>query len=209
MYDLSISFKARPDYIDSGLHAAITGRPSRNLDLWMCGTDYVKESYSRHSNDAGISVIEGVMVLYDGDTGTLALAKSLGLPVVLVADASVMAQNPAALVKGFADFDKDVDIAGLILNKVSSQRHAERIKAALDKMVFGALLRSRSISIPERHFGLLTSEEAKLGKGFIESLAELFMENVDCAGLAEIKSKKAICAKHRPAAAGKKKICIT
>jgi cobyrinic acid a,c-diamide synthase len=98
------SFKAGPDFIDSGLHRLITGRPSRNLDLWMCGEDYVKNCYGKISADADISVIEGVMGLYDGRLSTASLAAALDLPVVLVIDAYGMAESAGAVVQGFVDF---------------------------------------------------------------------------------------------------------
>jgi cobyrinic acid a,c-diamide synthase len=98
------SFKAGPDFIDSGLHRLITGRPSRNLDLWMCGEDYVRDCYGKNSADADISVVEGVMGLYDGRLNTAALATTLELPVVLVIDAYGMAESAGAVVKGFVDF---------------------------------------------------------------------------------------------------------
>ncbi len=96
-------FKAGPDFIDTGLHSLITGRKSRNLDLWMCGGDYVKECFDKHSADADISVIEGVMGMYDGNLSTADLAAALGLPVILVVDAYGMAESAGAVVKGFME----------------------------------------------------------------------------------------------------------
>ncbi|MEK7236886.1 MAG: cobyrinate a,c-diamide synthase, partial [Nitrospirota bacterium] len=87
------SFKAGPDFIDSGLHRLITGRHSRNLDLWMCGEDYVSNCFYRHSMDADISVVEGVMGLYDGEFSTARLSSVLNLPVILVVDAYGMAES--------------------------------------------------------------------------------------------------------------------
>jgi cobyrinic acid a,c-diamide synthase len=98
------SFKAGPDFIDAGLHRLITGSPSRNLDLWMCGGDYVKSCFDRHSHDADISVIEGVMGLYDGDFSTARLADTLNLPVILIVDAYGMAESAGAIVKGFMEY---------------------------------------------------------------------------------------------------------
>jgi cobyrinic acid a,c-diamide synthase len=97
------SFKAGPDFIDSGIHRLITGRPSRNLDLWMCGEDYVRDCYGKNSADSDISVVEGVMGLYDGSLSTAALAAALDLPVVLVIDTYGMAESAGAVVKGFVD----------------------------------------------------------------------------------------------------------
>ena len=77
-------FKAGPDFIDSGLHRLATGRVSRNLDLWMCGEEYVRSCFQRYSSDADVAVVEGVMGLYDGDSSTATLARTLGLPIILV-----------------------------------------------------------------------------------------------------------------------------
>jgi cobyrinic acid a,c-diamide synthase len=81
------SYKAGPDFIDTGLHGVITGRPSRNLDLWMCGEEYVRTCYTTHSRGADMSVVEGAMGLYDGSASTARLSSLLRLPVILVIDA--------------------------------------------------------------------------------------------------------------------------
>ena len=99
------SFKAGPDFIDSGLHRIITGRPSRNLDIWMCGEDYVKECFHKYSADSDISVVEGVMGLYDGKLSTATLANTLNIPILLVVDAYGMAESAGAVVRGFASFE--------------------------------------------------------------------------------------------------------
>jgi cobyrinic acid a,c-diamide synthase len=95
------SFKAGPDFIDAGLHARVTGVGARNLDLWMCGGDFTRRTFAAHSAWADISVVEGVMGLFDGDNSTSALAAALGLPVVLVVDAFGMAESAGAVVSGF------------------------------------------------------------------------------------------------------------
>ena len=98
------SFKAGPDFIDSGLHRLVTGRPSRNLDLWMCGEEYVRDSFLRHGSCADVSVVEGVMGLYDGAFSTAHLARSLCIPVILVVDAYGLAESAGPIVKGFKDW---------------------------------------------------------------------------------------------------------
>ncbi|MEW6601147.1 MAG: cobyrinate a,c-diamide synthase [Nitrospirota bacterium] len=97
-------FKTGPDFIDTGLHKLVTGRTSRNLDLWMCGRDYAAGCFTRHAADADIAVVEGVMGMYDGNISTADLAVSLGLPVILVVDAYGMAESAGAVVNGFMNF---------------------------------------------------------------------------------------------------------
>ena len=96
-------FKAGPDFIDTGLHRLVTGRHSRNLDIWMCGEKYVKECFHKYATDADISIIEGVMGMYDGEHSTAKLAGLLNLPVILVVDAYGMAESAGAVVKGFRE----------------------------------------------------------------------------------------------------------
>ena len=98
------AFKTGPDFIDSGIHRLITGRPSRNLDLWMCGEAYVRDCFERFSADAEAVVVEGVMGMYDGRLSTAHLAAFLDLPVVLVVDAYGMAESAGAIVMGFRDW---------------------------------------------------------------------------------------------------------
>ncbi|MBA3071106.1 MAG: hypothetical protein FP829_02920, partial [Nitrospirae bacterium] len=97
-------FKAGPDFIDTGLHRLVTDRHSRNLDVWMCGDDYVKQCFHKYSTDADISIIEGVMGMYDGEYSTAKLSGLLNLPVILVVDAYGMAESAGAIVKGFMEY---------------------------------------------------------------------------------------------------------
>ncbi len=159
-------FKAGPDYIDPGLHEGVLGVPSYNLDTWMMGTSGVSSTFERVTAGADIGVVEGVMGLFDGrggvsDEGSTAhIAKTLGLPVVLVVDASSMARSVAAIVKGFTDFDPEVKFLGVIFNRVGSERHAEIIKEAIEEFtdvkILGFIMRDASLALPERHLGLVT-----------------------------------------------------
>ncbi len=164
-------FKAGPDYIDPGLHASVCKLVSYNLDTWMMGTAGVKKTFSRvmaTGKDAG--VVEGVMGLFDGKHGgrgatvegsTAHLAKTLGLPVILVVDASSMAQSVAALVDGFLSFDKKIKFLGIVFNNVASPRHAEIIEQAVSKSrvkVLGTIPRDAGLKLPERHLGLVARE---------------------------------------------------
>ncbi|MEW6115928.1 MAG: cobyrinate a,c-diamide synthase [Nitrospirota bacterium] len=155
------AFKTGPDFIDAGLHRLITGRPSRNLDIWMCGQDYVIDCFGRYAADADITVVEGVMGMYDGDSSTALLAQLLGLPVLLVVDAYGMAESAGAVVKGFISYDAETrrysdmekttlrsgeltdlpmhrssdspapGIAGVIFNRVASESHYARLKESV------------------------------------------------------------------------------
>ncbi|ASY35592.1 cobyrinate a,c-diamide synthase [Streptomyces sp. CLI2509] len=168
---LSVSpHKVGPDYIDPGYHALATGRPGRNLDAYLCGTDALVPLFAHGARDADLAVVEGVMGLYDGAAGqgelasTAQVAKVLGAPVVLVVDASAQSRSVAALVHGFASFDPEVRIGGVILNKVGSDRHEELLRAALDEAgvpVLGVLRRTKELFTPSRHLGLVPAAERR------------------------------------------------
>jgi len=163
-------FKVGPDYIDPGHHAAICGRPSNNLDSWFCSQKQVRETFAASCSGADIAIAEGVMGLFDGVSGadeegsSAQIAKWLGLPVLLVVDARAQARSFAALVKGFGTFDPDLQIAGLIANRVGSERHAQLLREAVESTpglppLLGCLPRSEEIVLPERHLGLVTAED--------------------------------------------------
>lgn len=189
------SFKAGPDFIDAGLHRIITRRPSRNLDIWMCGEDYVKACFHKHSMDADISIIESAMGLYDGDFNAANLAGLLNLPIVLVVDAYGMAESAGAVVKGFAEyrtqntdnpaaspFSKGMGgfISGVIFNRVASENHYRRLKNCVrDVEVLGYLPRNPDFEIPHRHLGLTVAVESPITKENIEKLADAVLEHVD------------------------------
>ncbi|MFV2121168.1 cobyrinate a,c-diamide synthase, partial [Streptomyces sp. Act-28] len=156
--------KVGPDYIDPGYHALATGRPGRNLDAFMCGTDLVAPLFSHGARGCDLAVVEGVMGLYDGaaDQGELAstaqVAKLLRAPVVLVVDASSQSRAGAALVHGFASWDPEVRIGGVILNKVATDRHEHLLREALGESgvpVLGVLRRAPAVATPSRHLGLV------------------------------------------------------
>jgi cobyrinic acid a,c-diamide synthase len=162
--------KVGPDYIDPGYHALATGRPGRNLDAYLCGTDALLPLFAHGARGADLALVEGVMGLYDGAAGqgelasTAQVAKALGAPVVLVVDASAQSRSVAALVHGFASFDPQVRIGGVILNKVGSDRHEELLRAALDEAgvpVLGVLRRTRELFTPSRHLGLVPAAERR------------------------------------------------
>lgn len=175
-------FKVGPDYIDPGYHTAATGRICRNLDTWLMGEDGIRECFRRAARDADISVIEGVMGLYDGqaDTGlgsTAHIARCLSAPVLLVVDARSLARSVAALVSGYRGFDPGLNVAGVILNRTGSDRHRDLLTRAVREEaglpVVGTLGREAEIALPERHLGLLPAvERGNLGE-FVQRLAAL------------------------------------
>ncbi|MFZ3496716.1 cobyrinate a,c-diamide synthase [Streptomyces sp. 5.8] len=162
--------KAGPDYIDPGYHALATGRPGRNLDAFMCGPDLVAPLFAHGAAGCDLAVIEGVMGLYDGAAGrgelasTAQVAKLLRAPVVLVVDASSQSRSVAALVHGFASFDPQVRLGGVILNKVGSDRHEVMLREALEEAgmpVLGVLRRAPQVAAPSRHLGLVPVAERR------------------------------------------------
>jgi cobyrinic acid a,c-diamide synthase len=186
-------FKVGPDFIDPGWHRTVTGRPSINLDGWMCPEDFVRETFSLHAQDSDIAVIEGVMGLFDGmdgrtDAGSTAqVAKNLKAPVILVVDAKSQARSAAALVSGFAGFDPEVHVAGVIFNNVGSDNHARILGEAMESSgngvrVLGCIPRDERLSIPSRHLGLVTADENALSDDFWTHLAEVIEKNVELDG---------------------------
>ncbi|MFD3695851.1 cobyrinate a,c-diamide synthase [Streptomyces sp. NPDC058646] len=162
--------KAGPDYIDPGYHALATGRPGRNLDAFMCGPELVAPLFAHGAAGCDLAVVEGVMGLYDGAAGrgelasTAHVAKLLRAPVVLVVDASSQSRSVAALVHGFASFDPQVRLGGVILNKVGSDRHEVMLREALEEAgmpVLGVLRRAPQVAAPSRHLGLVPVAERR------------------------------------------------
>ncbi|MDQ3680565.1 MAG: cobyrinate a,c-diamide synthase, partial [Actinomycetota bacterium] len=156
--------KVGPDFIDPGYHALATGRPGRNLDAWMCGSEAVAPLAARAGAGADLLVVEGVMGLFDGasDDGftasTAHVATLLGAPIILVVDASAMSRSVAALVHGYATFDPVVRVAGVVLNRVGGDGHERMLREALAPLglpVLGVLRRDDSWSWRDRHLGLV------------------------------------------------------
>ncbi|MFI0236928.1 cobyrinate a,c-diamide synthase [Streptomyces sp. NPDC016845] len=185
--------KVGPDYIDPGYHALATGRPGRNLDAYMCGPDLVGPLFAHGAQGCDLAVVEGVMGLFDGVSGqgelasTAHVAKLLKAPVVLVVDASSQSRSVAALVHGFASFDPEVRLAGVILNKVGSDRHEELLREALEEVgvpVFGALRRAPRVETPSRHLGLVPVAERSAGAvESVRAAAQMVREGCDLEGL--------------------------
>ena len=188
-------FKVGPDFIDPGHHRRITGVASRNLDGWMLSKTYNLEIFARCTEAADVAVVEGVMGLFDGydgssDAGSTAqMAKWLGLPVILLVDARSMARSVAPLVMGFELFDKNLKYAGVIFNNLGSDRHLQYLKDALQGSVgmpcLGGIKRNEAITMPERHLGLVTSDDHPLEEKTVERLADLIEESIDLDQLME------------------------
>jgi cobyrinic acid a,c-diamide synthase len=162
-------FKVGPDFIDPSYHTYVTGRQSRNLDVWMMGENGVLNCFHNASSGADIAVVEGVMGLFDGISGkddfssTAQVAKILNAPVILVIDAGKAARSIAAIATGFLHFDKKLRIIGTILNNVAGDKHANFITEAFaDKVkvpIIGIVRRSKEITMVERHLGLIPTPE--------------------------------------------------
>ncbi len=182
-------FKVGPDFIDPGYHEWICRVPSRNLDGWMLSKSYNLRTFYQQTTDKDIAVVEGVMGLYDGarsnseEGSTAQIAKWLKAPVILVVDARGMSRSVAALVYGFEQYDKRTAIAGIILNRVGSEKHYRWLKEVIEQKcrapVIGYLPRDLAISIPERHLGLVTSTENRLDKRYVRKLSNLVEQYID------------------------------
>ena len=181
-------FKVGPDYIDPHYHALAAGRPCPNLDPWAMTPERMKSLLT--ASDADLCVIEGVMGLFDGAQsggGSSAdLARTLGLPVVLVVDAKGMSGSVAALVHGFSRFDPSIDVAGVILNRVGSDRHESMLREALQDSgipVLGSLPRLPSLSWPSRHLGLTLPQELPDMDAQARQLASVMAKRFDLSAL--------------------------
>ncbi|WP_028581915.1 cobyrinate a,c-diamide synthase [Desulfogranum japonicum] len=184
-------FKCGPDFIDPTLHYLITGRISRNLDIRMCGEEWVRSTFTRNLSTSDCGVVEGVMGLFDGGDGSAAtLAKSLNLPAFLVIDVRSAAESIAAIVKGFSTLDPQLNLAGVICNRVGSERHRQLVEEAIVQHttvpVVGFIPRKESITIPSRHLGLHMGEENPLQGDGIQALAELMETHLDLDAILKI-----------------------
>jgi cobyrinic acid a,c-diamide synthase len=189
--DRPAPFKVGPDFIDPSYHTLAAGRPGRNLDAFLSGPDLIAPLFRHGTRNADVAVIEGVMGLYDGASGrgelasTAHVAKLLRAPVVLVVDAAAMARSVAAIVHGYRTFDPAVNVAGVILNRVGSEAHANLLREALpDIPVLGALPRDAELEVPERHLGLVpVAERATRARRVIDRLAASIETHCDIEAL--------------------------
>jgi cobyrinic acid a,c-diamide synthase len=188
--------KVGPDYIDPGYHSLATGRTGRNLDAYLCGAGLVAPLFLHGAAGCDVAVVEGVMGLYDGAVGegelasTAHVAKLLRAPVVLVVDASAQARSVAALVHGFVSWDPEVRVAGVILNKVGSERHEAVLREAVESVgtpVSGVLRRAPLVDTPSRHLGLVPVAERRAeALEAVAAMAALVSEGCDVEGLLRV-----------------------
>ena len=201
--------KAGPDYIDPGYHVLATGRPARNLDPFLCGEDRIVPLFRHGARGADVAVIEGVMGLFDGafpsdpgrcdpgrcdpgrgegavDPGfgsTAHVARLLGAPIVLIIDAAAMGRSAGAVAAGFAGFDPRTTVAGVILNRVASDRHERLLRdglAVAGLPVYGAIRRSDQVAAPSRHLGLIpAAERSRAATDAVARLAALVRDSCD------------------------------
>ncbi|MBC1546000.1 cobyrinate a,c-diamide synthase [Listeria sp. FSL L7-1435] len=190
-------FKVGPDYIDTNYHQAITGVASINLDSFLIDDDALLAAlFEKHGESADISVIEGVMGLFDGlgidrdNASTSFIAKCTKTPVILVVDGKAISTSAAAIVDGFNRFDPELKIAGVIINRVASENHFSLIKGAIERYtdvpVLGYLPKNAAVALPERHLGLVPQEEMTELEAKWELLGDLITEHVDLDQLLEI-----------------------
>ncbi|MCM1258693.1 MAG: cobyrinate a,c-diamide synthase [Roseburia sp.] len=189
------SFKCGPDYIDPMFHTKVLGTKSRNLDTFLSDRETVRYLYRKHSREADLAVIEGVMGYYDGVGGistrasAYELAKILNIPVILVINAKGMSFSAAALVKGFLDFRQDSHIRGVILNQLSPMLY-DRMKEAIEReagvKVYGYLPVMEECEVGSRHLGLLLPEEIQNFKSRINKISDTMEETLDLEGLLEL-----------------------
>ena len=167
--------KVGPDYIDPRFHEAASGRACYNLDPWAMTSSQINGLTAELARDADLVIIEGVMGLFDGPRGakgsTADLAVMLGLPVIFTLDCRHQAQSAAALVHGFSSYRKDLDLAGVILNRTASERHELLLREALGGQVLMALRNDDALAWPSRHLGLVQAQENRGLADFIEGAA--------------------------------------
>jgi cobyrinic acid a,c-diamide synthase len=183
-------FKCGPDYIDPAFHEIAAGRPSYNLDSWAMAEELIATLATKVSAGADICIAEGVMGLFDGAAArgqsgsgaTADLASLLGWPVVLVLDVTGQTETAAAVALGCARYRDDVDIAGVILNRVASDRHFSMVAPAFERIkmqVFGAIVREDRLALPERHLGLVQALEIAAVDERLDVLADVIDAAVD------------------------------
>ena len=185
-------FKVGPDYIDPGYHALATGLPGRNLDPWLCGAERIAGLLNHGARNARLAVVEGVMGLFDGRLGltdgragfgsTAHVAELIDAPVLLVLDASGVSRTLAATAHGLATHPAAPRVGGVILNRVSSVRAGDELRAACAEVslpVLGLVPRSADLVVPSRHLGLVPAAERDSAQAVVAAAAALVADSVD------------------------------
>lgn len=190
-------YKKGPDYIDPSWHSAAAGRVSRNLDPFLMTQEEICRSIALHSGGCQFSIIEGAMGLFDGldlegSASTAELAKITASPVLLVVDATRITRSTAAIVMGCQHLDPEINIAGVILNKVARLRHEKIARESIEKYchipVVGAIPKDAMLSIPDRHLGLVTQGEMDETEGLLEHLADVISESTNLSDIISLAS---------------------
>lgn len=178
-------FKCGPDYIDTIFHHMASGNESLNLDTFMASAQHVRKIFSDYSQNADIAIAEGVMGLFDGYDGfhgsSAEIAIMLHLPVILIVNAKSMAYSVAPLIYGFKNFNKNLQIAGVVFNNVGSENHFRFLKSACNDAgveCFGYMAKNSELTIPGRHLGLTISERQEMNR-IIEAAAKEIEKHVD------------------------------
>jgi len=188
-------YKVGPDYLDPTYLQRAAPRQCYNLDTWMMGEEYVRRLFARTAAGADIALLEGVMGMYDGWSvddsrgSTAHMAQLLGAPVLLVVNAHGMARSLGAVVKGYADFEPDGKIAGVIANRCGSRGHADILGRVLNRgdlpPLMGGIARGDMPELPHRHLGLVTADEETLDADVLDSLGNATEAAVDVDAVVE------------------------
>ncbi len=182
-------FKVGPDFIDPSYHTLAAGRPGRNLDAFLSGPERIGPLFAHGARDADIAIVEGVMGLFDGKSGggelasTAHVAKLLDAPVVLVVDARAMARSVAAMVHGYKTFDPQLEVSGVVLNRVGSRTHENMLRDALKPLhvpVLGVIRRDGQIQTPDRHLGLVPVAERRAeARRSLDALGNVISDSIN------------------------------
>jgi len=191
-------FKKGPDYIDPMWLGMAAGRPCYNLDFFLCPNEEIEQEFVNRTANCDTAIVEANMGLYDGmsldcSDSNAALAKVLDLPVILVVDTRGITRGIAPLLLGYTSFDKDVNIAGVILNRVGGSRHEAKLRASVehytDVPVLGAIYRNADLSIEERHLGLIPSNETEDSRKLVQACREAVKSGVDIDRILSLESR--------------------
>jgi cobyrinic acid a,c-diamide synthase len=189
-------FKVGPDFIDPSYHTLAAGRPGRNLDAFLSGPELIGPLFAHGARGADVAVVEGVMGLFDGKSGggeyasTAHVAKLLRAPVLLVVDAGAMARSAAAIVYGYATFNPELWVAGVILNRVGSPTHERMLREAIEPLnvpILGVLRRDANLNTPDRHLGLVpAAERRKEARKALDRTGEAVARSCDLEGIVRL-----------------------
>jgi cobyrinic acid a,c-diamide synthase len=181
-------FKKGPDYIDPLWHSLAAGRSCCNLDFFLSPDEEIRRQFHAHGHDADVCMVEGNKGLYDGlalegTNSNAALARLLDLPVVLVLDARGMTRGIAPLILGYQAFDRQIRIAGVILNRLGGSRHESKLRAVIehytDVAVLGAIHEDSRLAMVERHLGLMPANETRAAERYVSEIAQVVGQQVD------------------------------